>query len=46
MKIKVLKTGRIFTTAQWFGHNWIRAWEGRDGWYHYFVTEVEILNGR
>jgi len=43
MRVRVKKTGRIFPTAEWIGHYWIRAWEGKDGWYHYHGNEVEIL---
>lgn len=44
MRIRVKATGRVFQTAQWFGFNWwIRAWDGRDGFYHYPARDVEIL---
>ena len=45
MRIKVRKTGRVFPTAQWFGFGfgWIRAWDGADGFYHFWAPDVVIL---
>lgn len=45
MRIRVKATGRVFPTAQWFGFGfgWIRAWDGRDGFYHYPAADVELL---
>ncbi len=45
MKIRVRATGRIFPSAQWFGfgYGWIRAWDGEDGYYHFWAPDVEIV---